>query len=562
MDDARRFPSDGRKVAQSRAERLIAWSRLVLALSSLLAIYLDPIEPSRYIATTYGLLIVYSVYAAALAIWNLLIDRYSSHSRWATHAIDLAFFSVINFLTEGPASPFFVYFVFSVFCAILRFGLRGTVATAVTAVMVFLLTGGYLAVRLGPAFELNRFIIRAAYLGVVATLLAYLAAYQERRHRDLARIATWTRGGWRLRREMLAGTLDQATGAFDSPRALLAYEYLGARVVVLARRNEAGEIELQDIPPDDAGFLGRSSREDVRSMSFASRKALDRMTSFQPEFLEKYRISSITAAPLQGQLVTGQLFFLDRSEVLQEDLNLARIVASIVGSQIDHFHAMHQLQRGALSEERLRLGRNLHDSLLQSLTGVALQLRTIPRLMERDPATATDRLGEIAQVIASDQKDLRSFIDDLQNSDEQTPAAYDLAHRLESLRRRFAQQWELRFDYRLDPAVQLLPEALRFEIYSIVSEAVANAAKHAAARQVTAVIGVEDEQAAIDVRDDGQGFSFHGTFTLRELIDSRRGPVTLKERVASLGGDLTIDSTTAGSAVSIRLPTALVEEEM
>lgn len=95
----RRFP-------QSRAERLIALGRCVLAVASFGAIYLDPLEPSHAPALTYALLAAYSVYALAVLLWNIATSTTTRRALLATHAIDLAFFGTINTTTFGPTSPF------------------------------------------------------------------------------------------------------------------------------------------------------------------------------------------------------------------------------------------------------------------------------------------------------------------------------------------------------------------------------------------------------------------------------------------------------------------------
>jgi signal transduction histidine kinase len=56
------------------------------------------------------------------------------------------------------------------------------------------------------------------------------------------------------------------------------------------------------------------------------------------------------------------------------------------------------------------------------------------------------------------------------------------------------------------------------------------------------------------VEDDGRGFPYHGSYDLSSLKKTRRGPVSLMERVASLAGDLTLTSTAAGSRLDIGLP--------
>jgi signal transduction histidine kinase len=63
-------------------------------------------------------------------------------------------------------------------------------------------------------------------------------------------------------------------------------------------------------------------------------------------------------------------------------------------------------------------------------------------------------------------------------------------------------------------------------------------------------------EVRIEVEDDGRGFPFHGRFALAELVAQKRGPWSLKERVVSLHGAMTIDSSDTGSRIDIRLPVA------
>jgi hypothetical protein len=112
--------------------------------------------------------------------------------------IDLAFFLFLIYLTEGSASPFFVYFVFSLVCATLRWRWHGTLWTAIAALTMFIGMGVYGAIVLhDSAFRLNRVIIRAVYLAVAAALLGYLAAHKRRVDRNMSKLADWPRGTFR-----------------------------------------------------------------------------------------------------------------------------------------------------------------------------------------------------------------------------------------------------------------------------------------------------------------------------------------------------------------------------
>jgi len=540
-------------IPQSRAERLIATGRSVLAIASLGAMYLEPAALPRL---TWWLLGAYTLYAVGFLVWTLfgpagLATRFSIGS----HVLDLVVFGAINYLAAGDSSPFFVYFVFSIVCAILRFGRRGTVITAVTALIVFVVTAH---------FELNRFVIRAAYLIVVASLLVYLADYLQRVQADLASIARWPRSLTQDHERLITEVLREPALIFDAERVLLAYEHLAKRYAFLGTR-DGNDIHVKPADRHVADLLlDSSSATFVRSGSFAAVTPTELTGTLTParpsrsiplQVVAAFNIEDVVATSFVGDFVRGRLLLLDGRPPLLEEVNLARIAGAVIASRLDHYHAAQQLQRGAVAEERVRVARDLHDSVLQALTGIALQLRTIPRVMVRDRQEAEVRLGEIEQVIVTAQKELRSFIEHLHPERRREDSeAVEIAERIASMSERFEQQWGLKVEDEVAPIIHLLPVSMRHEVYTLVSEAVANAAKHASAKSVHVAASVDASEVRIDVADDGKGFPFRGRYGVTELTKMKQGPATLKERVTSLGGSLIVDSTAQGSRIEIRLP--------
>jgi signal transduction histidine kinase len=199
---------------QLRAERLIAGGRVVLAGSSLFAVWLDPTEPAKYAAIAYSLLAAYLGYSLVIAALGWRLEP-SAPQRIGTHVFDLAFFSVFLYFTAG-ASPFIAYFVFSLVCATVRWQWKGTFWTAVASLATFLGLGVYFAeVVRDPAFALNAFVIRAVYLAVIAVLLGYLGAHEQRTRDEMARLLrerAATEERMRLARDLHDGALQSFTG--------------------------------------------------------------------------------------------------------------------------------------------------------------------------------------------------------------------------------------------------------------------------------------------------------------------------------------------------------------
>src|SRR5262249_35883192 len=126
------------RFSRARAERTIAATRVLIAGFTLYAVWLDPTQPARFAQLTYVLHIGCIAYSIVLAV--VMWRRPSTG--WlpiTTHVIDIVMFSVFQYLTAGPsASPFFNYFIFSLFCAAVRWGWRGTLLTAPAVGMAFL----------------------------------------------------------------------------------------------------------------------------------------------------------------------------------------------------------------------------------------------------------------------------------------------------------------------------------------------------------------------------------------------------------------------------------------
>lgn len=529
----------------SRAERLIAVTRFVLVAASLIATWVDPLEPAHHVAVTWTLLLAFCIYAFLALLASLFASRIYPPFLIATHVVDLLFFTVLNALTHGPSSPFFVYFVFSLVCAILRFARRGTILTAACAIFGFTMSGAWVALaEQSSAMEINHFIIRGVYLSVIASTFVYLASHQERTQGDLERLATWPRSTWGSREDVVRELLAYVTSVFGARGALLAYTHLGESSAWLGWRNDRGFASVPQRAATMEMALGAASAESKKQLS-------DVLADFSPDLRD---VREMLTADFAGDFVRGKIILVDSNDPVLEEVSLAPLAGRLIATRLDHFHLTDQIRRGAVAEDRIRVARDLHDSVLQSLTGVALQLRTLPKVMTRDPEAARQRIAEIEDTIRGGQRELRGFIEELNPERSAVPTAGDLDTRIATLAERFSKQWQLDVDYEIDPMVQYVGDPLRLEIYSIVSEAVANSAKHADARKVIVRIGADATDVRIRIQDDGHGFPFHGRYDLPRLVEARRGPVTLKERVSSLGGEMVIDSSTRGADVDITIP--------
>jgi signal transduction histidine kinase len=555
--------------ARLRPERLIAAGRIVLGISALFAVWLDPTEPAKYAQVAYGLLVAYVVYAVSVAAIMWRVDGVSTRWPAFTHAADLVFFSLFIFFTAGPGSPFTVYFVFALLCATLRWQSRGTLWTAIASLGVFFTFGIYFGVWLGdPAFELLAFIIRGVYLVVLAVLLGYVGAQDRRTMREMWLLASWPQTSSRDAERLVEALLGYAAPLLDAPRAALVWTEPDApwrRGVVWDRGRCTHHRHAADAGPVAAALERRSfiytppprPRTIVQDAD-GPRFSLWSGDPIDPEFRRLLATGTILSVPLPSECFVGRLFVVGRADTTLDDVVIAEIVAGIVGARLDAFYLGEQLRQSAASEERIRVARDLHDGVLQSFTGIGLRLAAIRRQMATDHQAAETALEEVQRVLASEQRDVRFLIQELRPStyaDDELP----LGVRLAELAQRMEREWDLRVQLQVDGAA-LVPASLDREVFHIIREALVNAARHGAASSARVLVtppgGLEATGVSISISDNGRGFGFSGCYSADDLATLGLGPKTLRERVLALKGELSLESGPEGAHLRVVLPRA------
>jgi signal transduction histidine kinase len=237
-----------------------------------------------------------------------------------------------------------------------------------------------------------------------------------------------------------------------------------------------------------------------------------------------------------------------------------RLVDGIVReavADINRYFSRQRVEKAATYDERGRLARELHDGVLQSLTAATLQLDAIGRLIASDPGAAQARLQAVRDLLSEQQQELRQWIDFLRfarapaSGPTRVPAS-EVSTALDKMRSRAAWQHGLEVD--LCVTGEGVPRALGEQIYRLVQEGLTNIGRHARARVAGVHVRLAFDRVTIVMFDDGIGFPFRGRFMLQDLVARRIGPVSMRERVASLGGELILTSSASGARLEISLP--------
>jgi len=256
----------------------------------------------------------------------------------------------------------------------------------------------------------------------------------------------------------------------------------------------------------------------------------------------------------------GRVFVAASSAPDDATLLAAAAAGRLIGEQLDRHLHVAASRREAMESERVRVARDLHDGLLQSFTGIVLQLETAHSIMGEQPEEAKRMLTKAEAALMADQRELRSYVQQLRPRAPRKEMPFDFTARVDDLRARLDQQWGIAMSAdvsRVDPNVS---QFLGYETFRLVHEAVMNSAKHGAAKKVDVRVHTADGKMRIEVSDDGVGFSFRGRLTLDSIRETGNGPFMLAERVAALNGDLIVDSSEGGAHVEIAVPLGFAGE--
>ncbi|MGN6183667.1 MAG: sensor histidine kinase [Thermoanaerobaculia bacterium] len=548
----------------ARAERLIATGRAVLAVSSFIAVYLDPATPAKYQATTYTLLLIYTSYAAVAAVlaWRSAVP--TARFRLISHVAELILFSLFVYLTEGPASPFFLYFVFSLFCATLRFSWRGILATAIFALTVYSAMA-IVASFTSQSFDGSRVLVRTTYLGVISALLVYLGFYQQQLRTELVSLAAWPRELASRVDDVLRAMLTHAATVLNAQRVLLVWEETEEPWVytALASRNE---FRIDRTAPGAYDATG-----EIRNTSAFVRDESSSMLVYDPSHSKvseregdaigaalrtAYDLRSAIVVSLESETLGARFIVPDVRTATGDDLALAHIVGRLVLATLEQFFFVQQVRQTASAEERLRISRELHDGIVQSLAGVGLRVHALRSKFDESSEVA-EQLRHVQTVLEHDQRELRTIVRELRPHDTRD-ARTIVTQELQRMRERFPLEWGLEVEVENAVAPAGLTSRVAHELCRIVNESLSNAARHGGASRASVGVAKSNGHVEIRVRDNGRGFAFTGRHDLATLEKSGEGPRTLKERVRSLGGALVVDSSSSGATIEVSIP---VQEE-
>jgi len=205
--------------------------------------------------------------------------------------------------------------------------------------------------------------------------------------------------------------------------------------------------------------------------------------------------------------------------------------ASLAQANEQLHHYASTLEELAISRERNRMARELHDTLAHTLSGLTVQLEAIKAYWEVDPQAAKALQLQALAVARTGQQETRRALKALRASSLDTLGLRDAVGELSKT---MAAAANLQLTLNLPATLPPLAPEVEQAVYRIAQEAITNVVNHAQARQLMVELAYTDEQLALVIRDDGRGFD------PQAVPSGHFGLLGMNERAQLVGGALTI----------------------
>lgn len=533
-----------------RSERVIAAARLTLAVAALASLLQDTenLEELRKAAPVVAGLFV--AYSTAVLGWLLVARKPRMRAGSILLCADLVWFTSLVFVGGVGVNPYPILYVFVLLSAGLRWGMRETLVCAgICSLLTVLLPLALaqieldlpFAASLAPLsrFDLNAILLRTVALLVVGYLVGYLAERDKRLKRGLQELAQALAGS-RVDHDLSEVVGLALAGIRDLYRArsvtALFYDFDEEQLMRCSLSSGTDTPTLTEVAPSD----------------IASWVGLDNPQMLPPGLPERLKSGRFRWSHFRYQGHLGWLFVVEPQVEKNDDSASLQEVADQLGPVLDKMFLVRRVRRETMEEERNRIARDFHDGPLQSFYSFELYLEVLQHWLERDPARAARELASLREAARRQGLELREFVQNMR------PVEVEGATLLTQIRS-LADDFQKTGDF----TIQVLADSHRIrarrrlcrELFQIVREALNNIRKHSDAAHALITLEQDAESLLLVVDDDGRGFNFEGRYDLEEMDRLRLGPISIKQRVRSIGAQLTLDSHPGhGCKLQIRVP--------
>lgn len=546
-------------------DRMVGRMRLLLAAGATLIVSIDPSAPDHYFGITQTTLLLYVLYSAAVLAFGLrgVLLLPAKFAHW----VDLGWCVALMAPSRGSSGIFFGFFFFVILSASFRIGYEAGLRAVMASMGLFLIVGFSTSPKASNV-ALAEYLLRSISLGFIGYMIAFWGGSEFLSKRRLALLKDITAlSNPRFGIDHTVGLIVERLRTFYNADACLhvsadpygtGYTLRRASSQVLEKRTQGEPIgeglahQLLALPAEHAVvYFGKppawewwwSGRRDY-TYDCAKQTRTEDDSEESERLGAMLDAASFVTVPLyvRGQTV-GRLFLTSRRAGAFQEPDVAFLLQVIDHTMpvVDNIRLVDRLASEAANEERRRIARDIHDSVIQPYIGIQIGLSAVrQKLASGNPdfLKSIDRLLEMTEVGIND---LRRYVLRLKASE-----------RLEDSLLAAVQRFAGKFSEATGIAVKVesdgdtrINDRLAAEVFQMVAEGLSNVRRHTSAVQITISLACRDGHLSLRIVNDGAAHASAAAFT----------PRSIAERARALGGQVRVDRQGhEGTAVVIDVP--------
>jgi signal transduction histidine kinase len=541
--------------------RLFNQMRAILVLATFLAVYIDPAEPQKNAALTYTVLALYNLYAILILFFsdrkpNLIPVNF-------THWIDVAWCLILIVLSTGTSSIFFFLFFFAFLEAAFRFGYYEGLRVTFTSVILFTVFG-YLTAPTGEAFELNRFLLRPVYLGVLGYMISFWGGQELTNKRRLAILKDIVQlYNPRFGVEQTTASIQQKIlDSFESDSCLLitanrtSSGYFLRQIfktkpeqAIYAERVE-NDNPLLTVPGEYAViYNGDQNKRRAGGEKYSVFDLCSGVRVEQPErdgevLADLLGTKSFISVPLHRRgAIAGRIYLTSNTKRFDHsDVEfLIQLLAHAV-PVVENVNLLDRLASEATEQQRQRISRDIHDSTIQPYIGLKLGLEALQIKLEAGEDITAD-VARLVEMTNANINDIRSYINKLKADKFDTKKGSVLISAIKTQADRLGEFYGIEIKVDADDTIHI-NDRLSAEAFQIITEGLSNIRRHTKANRALIIIKCDDKKLKLEIRNNNPNGASANGFV----------PKSIAGRAESLGGQAQVRSDNNTTSVRVEIP--------
>jgi two-component system, NarL family, sensor kinase len=264
-------------------------------------------------------------------------------------------------------------------------------------------------------------------------------------------------------------------------------------------------------------------------------------------YLKEQGVEALLGVPLiLGEQTVGAIIirFAHKRDFGSVEIELAQGLAQQATLALQLTRLAEQARNAAVTEERNRMAREIHDTLAQSFTGILIQLQAAEQVLNASQSEPMMHLDSAIRLARAGLSEARRSVFALR---PQLLQGRDIVHALSLLVESLSGESRMKLALAVSGSPPAMTPDMESNLLRIAQEAIMNAIKHSGGAGIQVRLHVEPEVLKLIVEDDGSGFDPHVPSLNRGF-----GLISMQERADRIGGELTI-LTEPGSGTKVHL---------